>query len=51
MPFARVTTGGSGKHFAVRGEQEQVLRGFIEQMAVKLRTELHLADASAAVAE
>lgn len=42
VPVTRVITGGSGEHFAVRGEQEQVLLGFTDQMGVNLRVELHL---------
>lgn len=46
IPVTRVITGGSGEHFAVRGEQEQMLLGFTEQMGVNLRVELRLSNAA-----
>lgn len=45
MPITRVITGGAGEHFAVRGEQEQTLLGYTDQMGVNLRVKLRL-DAS-----
>lgn len=50
VPVTRAITGGSGDHFAVRGEQEQVLLGFSDQMGVNLRVELRLAGANPVVA-
>lgn len=47
IPVTRVITGGSGDHFAIRGEQEQELLGFTEQMGVNLRVELRLDDTAA----
>lgn len=42
VPFTRAITGGTGEYRSARGELEQVLLGFTEQMGVNLSVEFHL---------
>lgn len=44
VPMMRAITGGTGQYAGARGEQQQILHGFTEQMGVNLSVEFQIAD-------